>query len=101
METNRELEGRVALITGGAAGIGEGAARLFAQNGARLILADVNVAAGEALARELSAQTKAIFIPTDIRDSAAVRRLIQQARQEFERLDIVVNSAGIEGKHQL
>lgn len=101
MNGTRELDGRVALITGGAAGIGEGTARLFAEHGARLVLADVDAARGEALAQELSAQSDCIFVRTDVRDSNAVQALVKAAQAKFERLDVVVNSAGVEGKNNL
>lgn len=97
----RELDGKVALITGGAAGIGEGTARLFAEQGARLVLADVNAAQGDLLARELSAQTDCIFVQTDVQNSSAVQALVKRAQEKFERLDIVVNSAGVEGPSKL
>lgn len=97
----RELEGKVALITGGAAGIGEGAAQLFAEHGAQLILADMDSARGKMVAERLQATTKVLFIETDVRDSKAVQAMLVHSRQEFDRLDILINNAGVEGNNAL
>lgn len=93
----RELEDKVALITGGAAGIGEDTAQLFAEHGAQLILADMNSARGKMVADRLQAITKVLFIETDVRDPKAVQAMLSRARKEFDRLDILINNAGVEG----
>jgi NAD(P)-dependent dehydrogenase (short-subunit alcohol dehydrogenase family) len=82
------LEGRVALITGGASGIGEATARLFAQAGARILVVDIDESRASALAGELPG---ARSIVCDITSEDAVRALFQQ----IPALDILVNCAGI------
>jgi meso-butanediol dehydrogenase/(S,S)-butanediol dehydrogenase/diacetyl reductase len=85
------LEGKVAVITGAASGIGAATARRFAAEGARLVLADVNEERGRAIAEEL----RAAFRPTDVTDVAAVDALMQHAVALHGRLDVVFNNAGI------
>lgn len=85
------LAGRVALVTGAAQGIGEACARRFAQEGAALVLADVDDARGEALARELGAT----FIHCDVGDKAQVDACVAQAMARHGRIDVLVNNAGI------
>ncbi|HZT33796.1 MAG TPA: SDR family NAD(P)-dependent oxidoreductase [Bryobacteraceae bacterium] len=82
------LDGRAALITGGASGIGEATSRVLAQAGASVIIVDIDQARAEALARELPGASVLIF---DITDEPAVRRAFLQ----IPRLDILVNNAGI------
>src|SRR5580765_3977655 len=82
------LENKVALITGGASGIGAATARELARAGARVVIADINLAAGEALAAELEG---ARAVAMDVTDAASIAKVIGS----LERLDILVNSAGI------
>lgn len=84
------LDGKVAIVTGAAGGIGAAIARAFAGEGAKLVLADVDEARGEALARELQAR----FLRTDATDDAQVRALVTAAGA---RVDILVNNAGLPG----
>jgi NAD(P)-dependent dehydrogenase (short-subunit alcohol dehydrogenase family) len=88
------LDGRVALITGGASGIGGATARLFASEGAKLVLADLQAQQGEALARELNS---AIFARTDVTREDEVAAAVDRAVAEFGRLDCLINNAGIVG----
>ena len=88
------LDGRVALITGAASGIGEATARLFASEGARLVLADRQAEQGEALARELHAS---VFVQTDVTREDDVCRAVDRAMTDFGRLDCMINNAGIVG----
>lgn len=89
------LEGRVALITGGAGGIASGLARSFAAAGARLVLVDRSEAV-EAKAAELrGAGADARALVADLTDEAAARGAVDQARAEAGRLDVVVNNAAI------
>jgi meso-butanediol dehydrogenase / (S,S)-butanediol dehydrogenase / diacetyl reductase len=87
------LEGKVAVVTGAASGIGAATARRFVAEGARVLLADVNEAGGMALAAELG--TSAVFRATDVTDMDAVDGLMQHAVERFGRLDVVFNNAGI------
>ena len=85
------LEGKVALITGAARGIGKGIAQRFAGEGAKLVLADFEAASGEATAAELGVP----FIRTDISQMADAEAAVTLALKEHGRLDIVVQNAGI------
>lgn len=85
------LEGKVALIIGAARGIGKGIALRFAEEGAKLVLADFEAASGEATAAELGVP----FIRTDISQMADAEAAVALALKEHGRLDIVVQNAGI------
>lgn len=85
------LDGKIALITGATAGIGEATARLFAARGARLLLTGRNAPAGLALAAELGG----VFLAVNIGAEEAPDRLTGWAMEQHGRLDILVNNAGI------
>ena len=89
------MQDKVVLITGAANGIGERIARSFAERGARLMLADINAAAGKLLSEELGAQTSCEFVKTDVSDSGAVDQLVQSTLASFGQLDCAVNNAGV------
>jgi NAD(P)-dependent dehydrogenase (short-subunit alcohol dehydrogenase family) len=90
------LEGKVAVITGAASGIGLATARLFAREGARLSLGDVNEEAGRRAVEEVEADGGEVeFVPTDVSSGEDVRRLIDGAAERYGKLDIVFNNAGI------
>jgi NAD(P)-dependent dehydrogenase (short-subunit alcohol dehydrogenase family) len=89
------LKDKVAVITGGACGIGEGAARRFVEEGASVVISDLQAEAGEALANELG--TAARFIRTDVTREEDVAAAVDLAVSEFGRLDCMVNNAGIVG----
>ena len=92
------LQDKVAIITGGAHGMGEAEARLFAREGAVVVIADVLVEQGEAVAADINAgQGRAMFLRTDVSAEADWRRLIDQTLATYGRLDILVNNAGISG----
>jgi 3-oxoacyl-[acyl-carrier protein] reductase len=86
-----QLKDRVAIITGGARGIGRAIAEAFAAEGARLALADVDRAALEAAAGDLGA----LAVPTDVSDEEAVRAMVEATVRRYGRIDILVNNAGI------
>jgi NAD(P)-dependent dehydrogenase (short-subunit alcohol dehydrogenase family) len=95
-ETNGVLAGRVAIVTGAASGIGRATAELFALEGAQVVLADIDRAAGEAATREIAATGGcAIFEPADVTRDADARRVVGLARREFGALHVLVNSAGV------
>lgn len=94
----QQLEGQVAVITGGASGIGESTSRLFAAEGAAVVVADINVERGERLVSDLLAiGARAIFVRTDVTREDDVARAVQSAVANFGRLDIMVNNAGVVG----
>ncbi len=89
------LNGKVAVITGGASGIGEGAVRLFAVEGARVVIADIQDDRGNALAAEIGAA--AIYARADVAREDDVRAAISAAVTSFGRLDVMFNNAGFLG----
>jgi len=88
-----KIEGKTALVTGGASGLGEAAVRMLTGKGARVMVLDLNKERGKALAEELG--LGAAFIKTDITVSQEVQAAIDLALEQFNRIDIVVNCAGI------
>lgn len=90
-----QLQGKVALITGAATGIGRGIASGFASEGANLILASRDSARLEAAAAELRERGgQALAIPTDVTDEAQVVALFERVAREYGRLDVLINNAG-------
>ncbi|MEX2953770.1 SDR family oxidoreductase [Serratia fonticola] len=87
------LQGKVALITGGAAGIGLAIAKCYLQNGAQVVLLD-RAAQVVQIAQQLDEQ-QALGIVMDVTDKASVEQAVAQANAHFGRLDVLVNSAGI------
>jgi NAD(P)-dependent dehydrogenase (short-subunit alcohol dehydrogenase family) len=92
------LRGKVAIITGGAHGMGEAEARLFAAEGARVVVADILADRAEAVAAEIRAGGgDAIAVATDVTSEADWRALVTATLARWGRLDILVNNAGISG----
>ncbi|KAL3691513.1 hypothetical protein R1sor_005164 [Riccia sorocarpa] len=91
------LEGKVAVITGGASGIGEATVRLFTAEGAKVIIADIRDADGENLAREVGGTDVARFIHCDVRKEDNIAAAVDLAVSAFGTLDIMYNNAGIIG----
>ena len=89
------IEGKVAIVTGGASGIGAGTVRRFVEEGARVVVADLQVDAGKRLAAELGERAR--FIEADVADEHAVEAAVDLAVAEFGRLDCMFNNAGILG----
>jgi NAD(P)-dependent dehydrogenase (short-subunit alcohol dehydrogenase family) len=85
------LAGRVCIVTGGAQGIGEACVRRFAREGARVVIADLADAPGQALAAELGA----LYLHCDVGDKAQVDAVVARTLQEHGRIDVLVNNAGI------
>jgi len=92
-----KLDGRVALITGGASGIGEATARLFVKEGAKVLITDILDDRGKLLEEELG--TSARYLNTDVSQEADVKRAVELALDKFGRLDIMFNNAGIPGPY--
>ncbi|HQR54476.1 MAG TPA: glucose 1-dehydrogenase [Burkholderiaceae bacterium] len=90
-----QLQGKVALVTGGARGIGFATAQRLASEGAKLAIVDVNGAAAEEAAKQLRAGIEAIGVAADISREDEVKRMTQTVVQAFGRIDILVNSAAV------
>jgi glucose 1-dehydrogenase len=90
------LTGKCAVVTGAANGIGLACARRLASDGAAIALADVNAELGEAAAKQLRNEgARAIFVATDVTQRAAIEALVNRAVDEYGRLDIMLNNAGV------
>lgn len=87
------LADKVAIITGGAAGMGEAHVRRFIDEGAKVVLTDVNVEKGQALAEKLG--DNALFIEHDVTDEAGWEKVVAAAEETFGPVNILVNNAGI------
>ena len=89
------LEGKTAIITGAGRGIGRAAAELFAQNGARVVLSDIDpVPAEQAVGAITAAGGQAISVPGDVTDRAFPDLIVNAAIEKFGGIDIIVNNAG-------
>ena len=94
----KDMQGKVALITGGSSGVGAAAGFVFAKRGAKIVLAARRAKEGEAVARAVrKAGGEAIFVQTDVSDAAQARAMVEAAVTRFGRLDYAFNNAGIEG----
>jgi 3alpha(or 20beta)-hydroxysteroid dehydrogenase len=91
--THPDLAGRVVLITGAARGMGAAMARSFVGAGARVVLADVLAADGEALAKNLGEQ--AVYWPLDVSQERDWQRIVADTLARFARIDVLINNAGI------
>lgn len=90
-----EFSGKTVIVTGGAASIGAAITRTFHKKGANVVIAARTAAKGEAIAADLG--ERALFVPTDIRDDAALQALVDAAVAQFGSLDVVVNNAASYG----
>lgn len=91
------LEDKVAVITGGASGIGESTARLFVAHGAKVIVADVQDELGKAVARDIGASDVISFVHCDVTDDDDVRKLIETTVSKYKKIDIMFANAGVAG----
>ncbi|BBZ27665.1 3-oxoacyl-[acyl-carrier-protein] reductase [Mycolicibacterium madagascariense] len=89
------LEGRTAVVTGGAQGIGFAIAQRYATEGARVVLGDLDLAATEAAVKKLGGRDVATAVRCDVTDAAQVQALVTAAVDTFGSLDVMVNNAGI------
>jgi 3-oxoacyl-[acyl-carrier protein] reductase len=86
------LKGKVAIVTGAASGFGEGMARRFAEEGAKVVVADLNTKGAERVAAEIG--PNAIWTQTDVSQRSEIDEMVYAAKSAFGRIDIMVNNAG-------
>ena len=90
-----DIADKVCIITGASAGIGLSTARLFAEKGAKVVLAARSAEKLAAIAEDLHAQGREVLaMPTDIRNWDAVNRMVNRTRERYRRIDILINNAG-------
>jgi 3-oxoacyl-[acyl-carrier protein] reductase len=94
------LAGKIAIVTGAASGFGKGIATRFVEEGAHVLLADIDAAAGKAVAGGLASAGAAAFCRADVSRDADMKALVQAALDRFGGLDIFVNNAGITHRRQ-
>ncbi len=96
-DTTLPLEGKVALVTGGARGIGQAIATVLAQRGATVAVADMRAELAEATAQEIASKTgrKTLAISVDVSSAESARLMVEKVIAELGRVDILVNNAGI------
>lgn len=87
------LKDKIAIVTGGASGFGEGIVRKFVAEGAQVVIADIDADKADAVAQSLGEQARAVAV--DVTNDAAVGRMVDTAMGDFGRLDILVNNAGM------
>ena len=96
MNRNGRVEGKVALVTGGALGMGRTHSLLLAREGARVVLTDINEAAGKATVEEINKEGgEAVFFRHDVASSDDWQRVVAGAIERFGKIDVLVNNAGI------
>lgn len=89
-----QLQDKIAIITGAASGLGKACAERFAAEGATVVVADMQVEAGQAVANELGGH----FIEVDVTDPASVEAMVKETVDKYGRLDVLLNNAGIDGQ---
>ncbi len=90
------LAGKVAIITGASTGIGKAAAFLFAENGARVVIADINREGGKKVAEAIQAKgQEALYVAADVTHPKQVQAMVQQALERFGRIDVLYNNAAV------
>ena len=94
-----KLENKVAIITGAASGIGKATAELFAREGAKVVVADINVEAGKKVVQKIKvAGGEATFVQVDVSRAADVKRMVEMAMNSYGKIDILFNNAGVAGE---
>ncbi|XP_012435076.1 short chain aldehyde dehydrogenase 1 [Gossypium raimondii] len=95
MGSVKRLEGKVALITGGASGIGESTARLFVQHGAKVVIADIHDDLGSSICEQLGGHGIISYVHCDVTCDSDVRNAVHLAVSKYGKLDIMLNNAGV------
>ncbi|MFN2363129.1 MAG: 3-oxoacyl-ACP reductase FabG [Halarsenatibacteraceae bacterium] len=90
-----KLKEKVAIVTGGASGIGKGVAELFIEEGAKVVIADYDVEKGKKTAEELNENGQALFVQVDVSDTEAAEAMVEKTVEEFGKVDILINNAGV------
>lgn len=93
------LNGKVAIVTGAASGIGHGIAKRFVEAGGRVVIADIRLDASEKAARELGGADKTLAVEMDVTNEDAVNRGVERAFNTFGQVDILVSNAGVQIVH--
>lgn len=92
----KQLDGKVVVITGGAMGIGRATALLLAQEGASLLIVDIDEKSGEGTAKEARRRgSDVIFVKADVTDTDQIAQMVSKAVERFGRIDVLVNNAGV------
>lgn len=95
----KEFDGKVALVTGAASGIGESIALLFARHGARVVVSDINDERGQETVEQVKKMgSEAVYVHADVSEPADCMRLVGEALAHYDRLDFACNNAGIGGE---
>ncbi len=89
-----QFQDQIVIITGAGQGIGRTMARAFANEGAKIVIAEIDAASGQALAEELGPE-RALFYQMDVRDAAAARAMVQATLDRWGRADVLINNAGV------
>lgn len=96
-----KLENKVALITGSASGMGKGEALAFAKEGAKVVVADLNLEGAQEVVREIEENGgEGLAVEADVTDTEAIQSMVKQAKEAFGQIDILVNNAGLFDKYQ-
>ncbi|KAF7804259.1 secoisolariciresinol dehydrogenase-like [Senna tora] len=93
----KRLEGKVAIVTGGASGIGAATAKLFVENGAKVIVADIQDDLGQSLCNQLGPDDTVSYVHCDVTSDSDVKDAVDKAVSKYGKLDIMYNNAGILG----
>jgi NAD(P)-dependent dehydrogenase (short-subunit alcohol dehydrogenase family) len=91
-----DLEGKVAIVTGAASGIGRATAILFAKEGAKVVIADINDSGGKETEKIIKKEGgQALFVHADVSKELDVKNMVKSAKESYGKVDILVNNAGI------
>jgi NAD(P)-dependent dehydrogenase (short-subunit alcohol dehydrogenase family) len=94
-----EFDGKIAIVTGGASGIGRTTSEYYARDGAKVVVSDVDEGGGQETVRRIrEAGGEAVFVRTDVAEPAECEALVRQTVEKYGRLDIAFNNAGIGGE---